>query len=295
MAVPEFIDPKLIGRLEQLELKTNRVFRGRQRGERRSRKRGVSIEFADYRDYARGDDTRHLDWNIYGRLERLFIKLYQEEEDLVFHILLDTSASMDFGTPVTKFAYARQLAAALGYIALANQDKIALTSFATRADKVFRPARGKAQLVKYLRFLDELAPASGTSLSASCRDFAMQSKQSGVVLFISDFLDERGHEEALKHFFARNYEVYAIHLLAKEEKDPPLNGHLELVDAETGEKQEITVTAAVLDAYRKTLEAHCRAIRDWCSARDMTYVPVTTDVPLETFLLSNLRYNGLVT
>lgn len=288
------LPPNLIGKLDQLEILTRRIFRGRQRGERRSRKKGVSVEFADYRDYVRGDDTRHLDWNIYGRLERLFVKLYQEEEDLAFYVMVDCSLSMDYGTPTTKFAYARQLAAALGYIALANQDKIGVTAFSTRADNVFRPARGKAQLGKLLNFLAALEPAQGTSLRHACRDFALQAKQSGVVLLISDFLDESGYEEALKFFFQRNYEVYCIHVLAKEEREPELLGHLELVDMETGDKQEVSMTGALLDQYKRTVETFCAGIRDWCSRHDMTYIATTSDVPVDTMLLNYMRSRGLL-
>src|SRR5262245_45164655 len=112
------IDAPLMAKLDQLEVLTHRVFRGQQKGERRSRKKGISIEFADYRDYVRGDDTRHIDWNIFARLERLFVKLFLEEEDLAFYILLDTSKSMGFGEPMTKMLYAQKLAASLGYVAL---------------------------------------------------------------------------------------------------------------------------------------------------------------------------------
>jgi len=288
------LDPKLMAKLDQLEILTRKVFRGRQRGERKSRKKGVSVEFADYRDYVRGDDTRHLDWNIFGRLERLFVKLYQEEEDLAFYVIVDCSKSMDFGTPVTKFEYARQLGAALGYVALGNQDKIGVTPFSARATTPFRPVRGKGQLPKFLNYMSALEPQKETSLAASVRDFVLQNTQSGIVVLVSDFLDDRGFEDALKHFFYRNYDVYVIHVLSKEEKNPEMMGHLELVDSESGEKQEITVNGALLEQYHKTVETWCRSIRDWCSSHDMTYLPTTTDVPLETLLLSYLRSRGLL-
>lgn len=288
------IDAKLLGKLDQLELLTHRVFRGRQKGERRSRKKGVSIEFADYRDYSRGDDTRHLDWNIYGRLERLFIKMYQEEEDLAFYVLLDTSESMNFGEPVTKFDYARRLAAALGYIALRNQDKLGGLAFASRGGAAFRPVRGKGQVPKFLNYLAQLEPKDRTSLKGACKDFVLQNKQSGIVVLISDFLDEAGYEDALKHFFARNYEVYCIHVLSREEREPKLGGHLELVDAETGEKQEVTINGALIEQYKQTVEAFCRSIRDWCSSRGMTYIATTPEEPIEQMLLNALRYRGML-
>jgi uncharacterized protein (DUF58 family) len=288
------LEPELIARLDQLEVLTRRVFRGRQKGERRSRKKGQSIEFADYREYVPGDDTRFLDWNVYGRLERLYIKLFFEEEDLAFYVLVDTSESMNFGTPLTKFEYARKLAAALAYVALMNQDKVGLSDLKDGVESRFRPARGRGQLPKILSWLLQLKPGSGTNLAEACRDFALQNKQSGIVVLISDFLDERGHEAALKHFFLRNHDVYCIHVLSPEERNPTALGHLELVDSESGERQEVTVNETLLRQYRATVEAFCSSINDWCLARGMTYLATTTDVPVDTMMMAYLRQQGLL-
>ncbi len=288
------LEPELLARLDQLEVLTHRVFRGRQKGERRSRKKGQSVEFADYREYVPGDDTRYLDWNIFGRLERLYIKLFLEEEDLAFHVIVDTSASMDFGSPVTKFEYARKLAAALGYIGLRNQDKVGVSDAKGRVVSRFRPARGKAQLTKMLSYLMTLEPGERTNLVESCRDFVLQNTQAGIVVLISDFLDDRGYEEALKHFFMRNYEVYCIQVLSPEERDPTQMGHLELVDSETGERQEVTASEALVKQYRRTVETFCGGLRDWCTSRGMTYLAATTDLSVDQMLLGYLRQKGLL-
>ncbi|HMX61940.1 MAG TPA: DUF58 domain-containing protein [Candidatus Sumerlaeota bacterium] len=288
------LDPALMARLDALEVLTHRVFRGRQRGERRSRKKGISVEFADYRNYVRGDDTRFIDWNIFARLEKLFIKLFLEEEDLAFHVIVDTSKSMDFGTPLTKFEYARKLAAALGYVALRNQDKIGVTAFSARGDEVFRPARGKGQLPKLLNALSLLEIGDRTSLRDSLRDFVTRSTQPGIVVLISDFLDEGGFEEALKFFFLRNYEVYCIQVLSPEERNPTDVGHLQLIDAETGEPQEVTINDELLKQYQRTVETYCASVRDWCVGRGMSYLAATTDQPIESMLLSYLRVKGLL-
>ncbi|MCC5875006.1 MAG: DUF58 domain-containing protein [Candidatus Sumerlaeia bacterium] len=288
------LDPALMARLDALEVLSHRVFRGRQKGERRSRKKGVSMDFADYRDYVRGDDTRFIDWNIFARLERLFIKLFLEEEDLSFHLIVDTSRSMDFGTPTTKFEYARRLAAALAYIGLRNQDKVGVTAFGRRGNQVVRPARGMAQLPKVLRSLADLDIDEGTSLQESIRDFVVRDTQGGIVVLVSDFMDERGFEDALKQFFHRTYEVYIIHLLSPEERDPSEVGHLELVDSETGERQEITLNDALRKQYRKSLDAYCRSIRDWAVARNMSYMPAVTSEPVDRMLLNYLRRQGLL-
>lgn len=288
------LDPALMARLDALEVLSHRVFRGRQKGERRSRKKGVSMDFADYRDYVRGDDTRFIDWNIFARLERLFIKLFMEEEDLAFHLILDTSRSMDFGEPLTKIEYGKRLAAALGYIALKNQDKVGVTAFGRRATQVFRPARGQGQLPKVLRSLTDLELDEGTSLQESIRDFVVRDTRGGIVVLITDFMDERGFEDALKLFFHRPYEVYLIHLLSREERDPKEIGHLELLDCETGEKQEVTVNEALRRQYSRSLEAYCRSIRDWAVARNMSYMPAVSDEPIDRMLLNYLRRQGLL-
>ena len=288
------LDPALMARLDTLEVLTHRVFRGRQKGERRSRKKGVSIDFADYRDYSRGDDTRFIDWNIFARLEKLFIKLFLEEEDLAFYVIVDTSASMNFGTPLTKFDYARRLAAALSYVALQNQDKIGVTAFSQRGTEVFRPARGKGQLPKILTALSRLEIQERTSLKQSLKDFVLRNTQPGIVVLISDFLDEEPYEEALKQFFLRNYEVYLIHLLSPEERKPTEVGHLELIDSETGEKQEISLTENLMEQYQRTVEAWCGDIRNWASSRNMSYLAATTDQPVDVMLLNYLRRKGLL-
>ena len=297
MAAPDLktlLEPQLIARLDQLQVLTHKVFRGRHKGERRSRKKGQSVEFADYREYVPGDDTRFLDWNVYGRLDRLFIKLYLEEEDLAFYILVDTSGSMNFGDPMTKFEYGRKLAAALGYVGLHNQDKVGVSSFDERVSSRFRPARGKAQLTKLMRYLVDLKAGTRTNLIESCRDFVLQNRQSGIVVLISDFLDDRGYAEALKHFFLREYDVYCIQVLSPEERDPKVAGHLELIDSETGERQEVTASEMLLKQYRQTVENFCGGLRDWCTSRGMTYLATTTDTPIDVMLLAHLRQRGLL-
>lgn len=297
MASPDLkalLEPELMARLDQLDLLTRKVFRGRQKGERRSRKKGQSIEFADYREYVPGDDTRFLDWNVFGRLERLYLKLFLEEEDRAFYALVDTSASMDYGTPATKLDYARRLAAALAYVALRNQDKVGISDVGERVQSSLRPVRGRAQLGKALSYLSALRPSRGTNLVEACRDFVLQNRQPGIVVLVSDFLDERGYEEALKHFFIRSYDVHCIQVLSPEERNPRLSGHLELEDVESGELQEVTTSDVLLKQYQRTLEAFCGGLRDWCTAHGMSYIPATTDTPLDAMLMSSLRQRGLL-
>jgi uncharacterized protein (DUF58 family) len=293
-ALKALLEPELLAKLDQLEVLTQKVFRGRTKGERRSRKKGQSMEFADYREYVPGDDTRFLDWNVYGRLDRLYIKLFLEEEDLAFYVIVDTSESMNFGSPVTKFEYARKLGAALAYIALKNQDKVGITDLKEGVESQFRPVRGKGQINKALTFMEGMQPGAGTNLLDACRSFVHQNKQQGIVVLISDFLDERGYEDALKQFFLRNYEVYCVQVLSKEEREPETVGHLEFIDSESGERQEVTVSEALLKEYKRNLEAFCGGLRDWCTNHGMVYLPATTDVAVDKLLLSYLRQLGLL-
>src|SRR6266403_2764211 len=152
------LDPQFLARLEQLELVSRKIFHGVMKGERRSKRKGQSVEFADYRNYVKGDDLRFLDWNLYARLDRLFIRLFMEEEDLHFYVLIDNSLSMDFGTP-SKLRYAKQVAAALGFIGLVNMDRVAIEAFNERLTQRLPAVRGKKSLFRVLDFLQKLEPA----------------------------------------------------------------------------------------------------------------------------------------
>lgn len=289
----ELLDKDFLKRLETLQLTTRRVFSGRMRGERRSHRRGVSIDFADYRDYVRGDDTRFIDWNIYGRLDRLFLKLFIEEQDLYFYLLVDTSKSMDFGEP-SKMLYAKQLAAALGYIGLSNLDKVGLVAFAEKESGVLSPTRGKSQVWKLLRFLNEIEADGRTSLLNTCKDFVMRRPIKGIVVLISDLMDGQGYEEALKWFLRGNYEVYVLHILAPEEIEPTVRGHVELVDSETDWGVEVSVTEPLLRLYRETVDAFCGGVKDFCTQYGMNYILAQTTTPVDRLILDVLRQRGLL-
>jgi len=289
----ELLDSQFLKRLETLQLTTRRVFAGRMRGERRSHRRGVSIEFADYRDYVPGDDTRFLDWNIYGRLDRLFLKLFIEEQDLYLYLLADTSKSMAFGDPA-KLLYAKQLAAALGYIGLSNLDKVSVVGFAEKETGRLAPTRGKAQVWKLLRFLNGLEADGQTSLEGMCKTFIGRRPIKGIVVLISDLLDGHGFEAALKWFLRGSYEVYVIHVLTPEEIDPTLRGHLELIDAETQWPVEVSVNDPLLKMYRRTVEAFCNGVKSFCTQYGMHYVLARTSLPFDRLILDVLRRRGLL-
>src|SRR5690242_1927290 len=202
-ASPPLPDPEFLHKLEQLELLSRKIFVGRMKGERKSKRRGSSVQFADHRNYSIGDDLRHIDWNVYGRLDKLFLKLFLEEEDLHFYTLLDTSLSMDFGDP-TKLQYGKQVGAALSFIGLVNHDRVLVDTFSARLDQGLHGIRGRTQMWRIVQYLDQLQPSGASNLTASAREFAIRHAGKGVVVVISDFLDKHGYQEALRYLLARN-------------------------------------------------------------------------------------------
>lgn len=289
-----FLDAEFMRRIERLTLVSRKIFRGRMKGERRSKKRGYSSEFADYRNYVEGDDLRHIDWNIYGRLDKLFLKLFLEEEDLHVHVLVDTSASMGFGDP-QKLRYAQRVAAALAYIGLSNGDRVQVHAFQSGLGARTQALRGKRNARKLFDFLEQLQPAGGTNLYQACKTFSLQSRfGKGILVLISDFLDPEGYEEALKRLAGARMDVYAIHLLAPEEVNPDLKGDLRLVDVEDGAFQEITVSLPLLKQYRETVKSFCAGLRDTCVKRGAAYAFSPTDTPFDQLVLNTMRRTGLL-
>src|SRR5262245_45365162 len=206
------LDPEFLARLEQLELVSRKIFLGRMKGERRSKRKGQSVEFADYRNYVIGDDLRFLDWNLFGRLDRLFLRLFLEEEDLHFYILLDNSLSMGFGSP-TKLHYARQVAAALGFVGLVNLDRVVIEAFNDRLTQSMPAARGRRSLWRVMDFLQKLEPAGPSDLRKALRTFSIKCSGKGVVVVLSDFMDKGGYAEALRYLVARQMDIYVIQVL----------------------------------------------------------------------------------
>jgi len=256
------LSPEFLRRLERLRVVSRRTFLGRQRGERRSPRRGASVEFADFRNYVPGDDTRYLDWNACARLSRLFLKLFVEEEDLYVSVLLDTSESMAFGAP-SKAQCAKQAAAAISYIALCSLDRLFFHSFALGLGESMGPLRGRGCAPRYLGWLGGLPIGSGTDFAGALKSFALRATKPGVAVVVSDFLT-RDYEAGLKALVQRRFDITAIQVLAPEEIAPDLTGDLRLVDAETGETREISVTRGLLRDYRARLEQFQDGFRRFC-------------------------------
>lgn len=287
------LDPLFLHKLEQLELVSKKIFVGRMKGERKSKRRGSSVEFADHRNYSVGDDLRHIDWNVYGRLDKLFLKLFLEEEDLHFYTMLDTSLSMDFGEP-SKLHYGKQVAAALAFIGLVNHDRVVLDTFGSNLDVGLSSVRGRSQMHRVVGYLDKLGASGAGDLTAAVKSFAIKHSGKGVVVLISDFLDKRGYEPALRYLLARNMDIYVIHVLSQEEVEPELVGDLRLVDAEDDDEAEISVSAPLLARYKANLNAFVGGMKEWCTQRGITYIFTTNHNPFDKLILNYLRERGLV-
>jgi len=290
---PAPFSSEFLAQLERLALLSRRVFRGRVRGERRSPRRGHSVEFCDYRAYGVGDDLRYVDWNIYGRLDRLHVKLFVDEEDLCLHLLLDASASMDFGAP-TKLEYGARLAAALGFVGLVGMERVGVGVLRERVAEGWSPTRGRNQVVNLFEFLRRVGPAGGTSLNDGLGNYAMRAREPGLAVVVSDLMDPAGFETGVRALLERRFDVHLVHVLAPEEMDPELAGDLRLVDAETGETRELSVDGEALRTYRERLRQFLERVETFSRTQEIGYHRVTTDTPVEEFVLAQIRGRLLV-
>ncbi len=287
------LEPDFLARLEQLELVSRKIFQGRMKGEKRSKRKGQSVEFADYRNYVVGDDLRFLDWNLYGRLDRLFIRLFVEEEDLHFYVLLDNSLSMDFGSP-SKLHYARQIAAALGFIGLVNLDRVVIEAFNDRLTQSLPPIRGRRNVWRLMDFLQKIEPAGPSDLRKACKTFSMKCSGKGIVVLLSDFMDKGGYEEAIRYLVSRQLDIYVVQILSQEEIEPEIVGDLRLVDIEDDDVAEITVSSPLLKRYKQNLASFRAGLYEFCTRRGVTCLFTSTAVPFNRLVLTYLRQRGLV-
>jgi len=296
-------DEKTLRKLDRLSLVASRVRSGTMKGDRRSKKRGTSLEFADYRNYTRGDDLRRVDWNVYARLDRPFIKLFEEEEDLAVHVLIDASGSMDWpkggesGGNIEhhKFHFAQRIAAGLAYIALGTGDYTSVTALYGPGQNVtWGPYRGRGRSLRLLDFIGELQPAGELDLNTAMKDYVMRYPRPGLVMLISDLLTPKGFQDGLSALQSVGNEVGVIHILSPDEIDPQLAGDLQLIDVESGAPQDLTVDAAMREHYNRRLIAWRNDIMNTCLKRGIHYATMDTGISWEEVILFELRRIGVV-
>ncbi|MDM8521455.1 DUF58 domain-containing protein [Anaerolineales bacterium HSG6] len=295
----KLFDPTFMRRLEQLSLVIRRARVAHGQGEHRSRRRGSSVEFADYRDYTPGDDLRHLDWHIYARLERPFIKLFEAEEDLTVHLVLDSSGSMNWppnDNQHNKWNVARRLVAALGYIALISGDRLTVSYLHGNEAHRWRSRRGRAHVHALLKYLEPLKADGPTELNEALYRLTIGSSgnRAGLLFLISDFFTTDGYERGLAALQSVGHEVNLLHLLSPDEIDPALVGDLRLHDVETNLSREVSVTGDLRQLYRQKFQHWRDNIEKYCFARDMNYITLSTEQSFETIILGHMRQRGFV-
>lgn len=307
----DLFDEATLRRLEQLALVAERVRAGQLKGDRRSSRRGTSLEFADYREYIPGDDLRRLDWNVLARLERPFMKLTEEEEDLAVHLLVDASASMNWPPsnaptestpgPLNKLRYAIRLAGGLGHIALASGDLLSVTVLDGDRDRGWGPFRSQQNSWRLLEFLEANAPQTGrrssgnvTDLNLSLLAYARRARRPGLTFLLSDMLSPNGYAKGLDALLQAGHELALIHVLSPDEIEPVLDGDLKLVDIETGATVEVTVDAALREQYIRRRTTWQAEIETYCRQRRVHYIPVSSALTWDTVLLDTLRRRGVV-
>jgi uncharacterized protein (DUF58 family) len=293
----DLLDSHLMARLDGIDVMSRKIFSGKMQGERRSRRRGQSVEFADFRPYVHGDDLRFVDWNIFGRLDRLFLKMFLEEEDLSLIIAIDASASMRTGDPDT-FDYARRVAMALAYVGLTNQHRVSMVSFSAGRIERASNMRGRRKAADAAQWLLRQEPAGGSGFEEAMRLVGTSRIGRGVMIVLSDFLFPEGFEKGLGMVAGRGFDLFALQLLAPQTVDPTreggVAGDLVLVDSETGAETEVTVTPELVRIYRERLDRLCGALRSYCTRRDIVHMVVETSTPVDVLMVEYLRRRGLL-
>lgn len=311
-SIEDLLGSDLAARLDGLDVVSRKIFAGKLPGERRSRSRGQSVEFDDFRPYAPGDDIRHIDWNLFARLDRFFLKLFLEDEDLAVRLVVDASPSMLAGAP-SKLLTACRTAMALGYIGLASNDRVTVSSFGkpgrATLDRL-TPIRGRSNARRLAAFLaDVLGPGDATGgvlpFGQAMRQVASDRRAgNGVLAVLTDGLDPEGLERGLTYLGAAAHapggglDVWLIQILSPGELDPAgetvLVGDLRLTDVETGRGREVTVTPATIKRYRERLERMIDRTAQACAARSITHVLMRSDADVGDLVLATLRQRGMV-
>ena len=296
----DLFDDEFQRRLDYLAIVSKKVFAGRMRAERRTKKSGSGVEFADHRDYQPGDDFRYLDWNVYQRFERLLLRLYEEEEDLAVYLIVDASASMAFRASgaddkgATKLRYAKKVCAALAYVALANLDRVSVVSTSDHVMERMPETRGKARIFRVFRFLRELTPEGATDLEAAMKTFVAQNKRRGLAVLISDLYDPKGFERGINVLRYNKFDPFVVHVTDPTEGRPRLNGDVLLYDCETGDEREVTVTAKVLSRFEEAYAAYLAEIERFAATHQVPYISADVATPFDDLILRVFRRGGFL-
>jgi len=286
-------DPSFLQRLETLNLIARQLVRGRRSAARPSIKKGASIEFKDYREYSPGDDPRSVDWMAFARLGELYIKLFRQEEELDLWVLLDRSASMDFGDP-SKFDHARRIAAALAYIGLGNMDSASILPFDTDLRTGLERMRGKGQVMRLMKFMEDMTIGAETGFEKTAQMFVSRVRRPGIVVIISDFYGLQKARAGLDRLRFAKHQVHVVQVVSPWERNPPLRGELRLHDAETGEETNLTITDSMLKRYKTAFQAFTTDLRKYAMRSSIGFDLTDTDVEFDEFVRHVLQHGRLL-
>lgn len=286
-------DQEFLNKLDRLSLGTRMAVKGSTGGQRKSTNKGSSVEFSDFREYALGDDFRRIDWNAYARFERLFIKLFMEEQQSRITIFLDCSGSMDFGQPNKGFL-AKQLAGILCYLALNTFDRVTLVCINEGVERHLPPFSGKQGFWRALKFIEETPFDGKTSLNTAIKRYRSLGSQGGSTIILTDLFSQDGYQEAIKYLQYQKQDVSLIHILSPEEMDPPWGGSIRLIDKEDQGYRDVNLTSRMLRDYRKTLEKFLRETKEFCYNRGIHYIPMNSGDSLDDIVFDKLVKIGVI-
>lgn len=289
----DLFDDEFQRKLDYLALVSRRIYAGRMRAERRTKKSGSGVEFADHREYQPGDDFRYLDWNVYQRFDKLLVRLYEEEEDLAIYFILDASASMAFGDG-KKLKYAKKVCAALAYVGLANLDRVSIVSTSDQVMDRMQHTRGKARIFKVFRFLREVDPRGVTDLHDALKTFVAQNKRRGLAVLVSDLYDPAGFERGINVLRYNKFDTFVVHVVDPSEYAPKLAGDVLVYDCETGDEREVTVTPKVLERFEHAARAYQGEVERFCTTHQVPYISADVNVSFDELILRVFRRGGFL-
>ena len=289
----DLFDDEFQRKLETLPIVSRRVFSGRNRAERRTKKKGSGVEFADHRNYVPGDDFRFVDWAVYRRFGKLLVRLFEEEEDLSIYFIVDCSRSMAFGSGA-KFDQARRLCAALAYVGLANLDRVTVVGAGEKLKGHLPATRGKGRIFKVLRFLRNLKAEGGTDVGEALKAFVAQNKRRGLAVLISDLYDPKGFEHGINMLRYNKFEPYVIHVLDATEANPDVKGDVRVMDCETGDEREVTVTEELLQKVQAAFLDYHSHIEVFSARNDAPYLKAPVNTRFDELVLGVSRRGGFL-
>lgn len=283
------IDSGLLKKLESLKLNSSIILNKGYGGGRKSKSKGSSVEFSDFREYAPGDDFRKIDWNAYGRFHKLFIKLFMEEREANINIFIDNSKSMDFGNP-KKSTIGKQLALAIGYLSLVNMDRVNIYTSKEGKLEGLEGLSGKNNAYRLAGYLDSIDFHESEDVFSLTKT---RSYKRGISIIISDLFSD-GFEEIVKYLAFMNQSIAVLNVLSVEEINPLYSGDIRLIDSETEEGKDISITQSVISSYEKTLQKFINRNKEICRKFSCQYSLISNQLSIEAIIFDNLTSAGIL-